>query len=233
MSINNNQLDHFLYPYLSSPQRIADEVLSVLTGIPCVRRVALFGSMAEGRADRWSDIDMIAVCDGVEANAWAAAYAITSAKPVLFYRKFGTREQPNGRYWFAYESPFNRLDISFVCLGEYQSYLDDRDLIGHEITLREIYSSDLELNYVSHSEPKRFLEPATDHETEIGMYIYFSLEALKHSLRGGGCPDKHIPRIAGLRKAIPNLPRKSRLANGCIGELAHQVYEMLEHLQIP
>lgn len=230
---NNSLINPILYPNPSNPQRIADEVLSVLTGMPCVRRVAIFGSLAENRADRWSDIDMHVVCDGVEANAWAAALAITSAKPVLFYRKFGTREQPSGRYWFAGESPFNRLDISFICEDDYQSYLDDNNYFGHEITLREVYTSDLNSNAAGDFDPKHFLEPAADYETEIGAYIYFSLEALKHCLRGKGCPDKHIPRIAGLRKAIPNLPRHLVLKNGCIGELAHQVCDMLEHLQIP
>ena len=232
MSINSH-LDTFLYPNPASPHRTADEVLSVLAEIPCVHRVALFGSLADNRADGWSDIDMIVACDDLEDNAWNAARAITTAKPVLFYRKFTTREQPSGRYWFAGESIFNRLDISFICLDEYQSYFVDPRLFGHEIALREVYASDTTSNTIIDKASNRFLEHATDYETEIGAYIYFSLEALKHCLRGGGCPDKHIPRIAGLRKAIPNLPRNSMLTNGCIGELAHQVYEMLEHLQIP
>ena len=231
MPINNSSLNPLIYPEHSSPHRIADEVLSVLAGMGCVRRVALFGSLAESRADSWSDIDMIVACDDAKVNAWSAVLAITTAKPVLFYRKFSTREQPSGRYWFAGESIFNRLDISFICLDEYQSYFVDPSLFGHEIALREVYASDLNSNAAS-AEPNRFLEPATDYETEIGMYVYFSLEALKHYLRGKGCPDKDIPRIAGLRKAIPDLPRHSMLRNGCIGELAHQVYEMLEHLHL-
>ena len=229
MTSTINSLDTIRYDN-ANPLRIADEVLSILAKKPCVRRIALFGSLADNRADSWSDIDMIVACDGVEANAWATAHAITSAKPVLFYRKFSTREQPSGRYWFAGESPFNRLDISFISLDEYMSYFVDPSLFGHEITLREVYASDSSSNTAIDTASKRFLEPATDYETEIGMYVYFSLEALKHYLRGKGCPDKDIPRIAGLRKAIPNLPRHSMLRNGCIGELAHQVYEMLEHL---
>jgi hypothetical protein len=93
--------------------RMKDEIVTALAGVPGVRRIASFGSVAVGRADRWSDLDLFVVCADVDHTAWYAVAAIRSAKPVLFYRMFTGVPQPSGRYWFSDETPFTRLDVSF------------------------------------------------------------------------------------------------------------------------
>lgn len=212
-------------PGPASPARIASEVREVLAGLPVVHRIALFGSLAEERADAWSDIDMIAVCE----NPWAAVKAICSAKPIVFYRKFSAMEQPSGRYYFAGESPLHRLDISFESVEGYQARLDNPP---HEytITYREIYTSDTNPATPDAADALPFLQPASDHETRLGSLIFFSLRAIKHHLRTGVILENDIPRIAGLRDELPTLPRDTVMSGGRIGELAHQTADMLAHL---
>lgn len=227
-----NRLGDITCPDIAGPTRIASEVCSVLSELPFVHRISLFGSLAEDRADGWSDVDMMVACDNVEVNAWVAAKSICLAKPILYYRKFSAREQPLGRYWFVDESPFNRLDISFESPEDYQSRLENPEISGYAITYREIYSGDKDAASASSITTELFLLPASDHETRIGILIYFSLSAIKHHLRTGSILDKDIPRIRGLFETLPTLPRDTVMSGGGIGELAHQTTDMLTHFKL-
>lgn len=204
----------------------------MLSELPCIRRIALFGSLAENRADRWSDVDMQVVCDDVEHNRWVASTVIVSAFPVLYYRRFTAVDPPAGRYWFVGESPFHRVDIGFISMDEYEAYKENREYYGHDITLVEVYASDAGEIIADPVHPACFTEPATEYETEIGSYLYFSIRALKQHLRGECVKEKDLVRIAKLRELMPSIPRDITMSGGCIGELAHQVYEMLDHLQL-
>jgi hypothetical protein len=85
--------------------RVKDELVAALAEVTGVRRIASFGSVAAGRADPWSDLDLFVACADVDRTAWVAAAAIRAAKPVLIYRMFTGVPQPSGRYWFADEPP--------------------------------------------------------------------------------------------------------------------------------
>ena len=223
---------HPLYPGQDGLSRIANSVISVLSEMPFVRRIALFGSLAESRADCWSDVDMQVACDNVESDRWVASAAIRSALPVLYYRKFTAVDPPAGRYWFAGESPFHKLDIGFVLLDEYEAWKVNPEYFGHRITLAEVYASDVAQAAADPVRPACFPGPATEYETEVGSYIYFSIRALKQRLRGECVQERDLVRIAKLRGLMPSIPRHITMSGGRIGELAHQVCGMLDHLQL-
>jgi len=134
-------LEQLLFPDPTRRSHLLSRILAALQAEAGVHSVALFGSLADKRADRWSDIDMIIACDNVEIRKWAAAWALREAIPVLFYQTFSLADQPSGRYWFVGESPFHKLDVSFVSLPEYQRTVHEGTMQGHAIVLREIYSS--------------------------------------------------------------------------------------------
>ena len=66
-------------PDPEGPERVARRVIATLAALPFVRNIALFGSLAEGRADCWSDVDLCVACDDVERTQWMAASAIRAA----------------------------------------------------------------------------------------------------------------------------------------------------------
>lgn len=204
----------------------------MLSILPCVRRIALFGSLAENRADRWSDVDIRVACDNVESSRWTASTAIRSAFSVLYYRKFTAVEPPAGRYWFVGESPFHRLDIGFISMDEYQACKVNPEHSGHNMTLVEVYASDMVEIDSDSVHPACFYEPAMEYETEVGSYLYFSIRALKQYLRGECVQEKDIVRIGRLRELIPSIPSSLTMSGGRIGELADQVCKMLDHLQL-
>lgn len=184
--------------------RVKCEVVAALSRLSTVRRIASFGSLAEGSSDRWSDVDLFVACEDIAVSPWLAAAAIRAAKPVCFYRMFTGVTQPSGRYWFADESPLHRIDISFYCVADYIDVCRDGVKNGHPVTTREEYSATLAPDLMR---DRSLFGPARaaaiqPHETEAGRCLYFHLEAVKQRMRGG--PGKHDAREtrAALARAI-------------------------------
>lgn len=171
---------------------------------------------------------MLVACSQVGVNAWGAASAIRSIKPVLFYREFSAAAKPAGRYWFDGESLFHKLDISFHSVAEYESHLHGSDRYGHPVTLKEIYASASADSTPAAAQNDGLAETTTAYETELGSHIYSSLRALKRRLRNQPLNGRDVRGIAGLRNDLVTLPRSAVMTGGRVGELVHRVGEMLE-----
>jgi hypothetical protein len=122
--------------------RMKDELGAALAEVTGVRRIASFGSVAAGRADPWSDLDLFVACADVDRTAWVAAAAIRAAKPVLFYRMFTGVPQPSGRYWFADEAPFTRLDVSFYAPADFEAVCRNGLKKEHPVTVHIEHAGD-------------------------------------------------------------------------------------------
>jgi hypothetical protein len=161
-------------------------LVAALSALTCVRRIDTFGSVASGQADEWSDLDLLVACEIVERTAWVAAAAIRSAKRVAFYRTFTGIEQPSGRYWFCDESPFHRLDISFLSSEAHAAICCSGVRFGHPITIKPEHVADLPPDPYTDA---RLFSPVgrleiTARERHIGRLLYVHLEATKCQRRG-------------------------------------------------
>jgi hypothetical protein len=166
--------------------RIKGELVAALSVLTCVRRIDSFGSVAVGRADQWSDLDLLVSCELVERTAWLATAAIRSAKRVAFYRAFTGVAQPSGRYWFEDESPFHRLDISFYSPAEHAVVCCSGVHSGHPVTVKPEHVAHRPVDPAADG---RLLSPAdrvavTPRETKIGRLLYVHLETAKDQRRG-------------------------------------------------
>jgi predicted nucleotidyltransferase len=218
-------------PDAGGPEQLVRSVVAALQPLPAVRAIALFGSLAEGRGDRWSDVDMLVACDRVEATCWEAAAAIRAAKPVLYYRVFTAAEQPSGRYWFAEESPFHKLDVSFHTLEDHLSCYRDCARLGHDVVLKEVYRS-----VMSSGAHEGVAEPTgaaaaiplciDDREMEIGKWIRRLQDALKGRMRGTAPNEAVASAECGLRTALAGVPSDAVMAGGQIGRLARTLLEL-------
>lgn len=220
-----NRLDRLPMPDVDGPKRIAGEITAALRSAPCVLAIALFGSLAEGRADAWSDVDMLVACENVEATKWSVAAALRRSKEVLFYRPFTSAQQPSGRYWFVGESPFHKIDISFDSMEDYEALLQGGGRLGHNIIAHEVFRRSCP------SLPSVEVVPArpqviSDWEKEIGNYIYQSLRSLKRCFRG----EDDTRGFEELQAAADQLSRDAVMAGGMIGELVHSVAGMAGNL---
>lgn len=164
-----------------------DELVAALARVTGVQRIASFGSVAAGRADPYSDLDLIVACAEVDRTAWFAAAAIRAAKPVLFYRPFTGVTQPSGRYWFVDEAPFTRLDVSFYAPTAFEAVCRTGLKENHPVTVR--------IEHVRDPAPVAPLADAASHtavpmlditlaEIEAGRLLYVHLEAVKAARRG-------------------------------------------------
>ena len=206
--------------------RLKDEIVAALAGVAGVRRIASFGSVAACRTDAWSDLDLFVVCADVRRTAWLAAYAIRAAKPVVFYRMFTGVQQPSGRYWFADEPPFTRLDVSFYTVAEFEAVCRNG--------LRGKYPVTVRLEYVGDDAPVALLPDPGDRtavpllaitadETEVGRLLYTHLEAIKAERRGQEL--KHDP--GQTREALRQcLATPLELAGGDYTRLARECLEL-------
>jgi len=208
----------------SPPYRIKREIVAALSQLTCVRQVASFGSLAEGRADMWSDVDLLVACEEVERSAWMAAAAIHAAKAVIFYRTFTRVPQPSGRYWFAGELPFNRVDISFASVPDFVATCRAGDLQGHPITLCTEYLGEVVADAAADASRLPACSPLAigQAETEAGRHLYLHLEAVKNRLRGRrGKHDSRDTREV-LRRVL------DQPVNAAGGAFAHFAWECLD-----
>lgn len=214
-----------LHPDPTRPGALAAELASALATVPSVEAIALFGSLAAGSGDGWSDIDMVVAHDDAEAARWEAAAALRGAAPVLYYRPIAGNEQPSGRYWFVGESPFHRLDISFSTVSEYSSGLAEHPLLGGRIVLREVYARRPGLG--TGRAPGRRAEPITmvAGERHLGALSIRLSEALKHSLRGQ--PGAEVAQAAvRVRDCLAESPVETAYAGGDLRTLATEVLHL-------
>lgn len=206
-------------------ERLVGEIADALSRLPYVRAIALFGSLADGRADRWSDIDILLACDDVGQTSWDAAEAIRGIKPVIYYRKFTLADQPSGRYWFEGVSLFHRLDINFHSVDEYAQYRAEPTRYGKDIVLREIHSSFAEEAILPWTcAPANPLE-ISERETDIGLWCYRALCRMKDYHRGVISEAELRDAADGLIKCAGDLPPDAAMAGGEIGRFVHDVLD--------
>ena len=217
------------HPDAGAAGRVAAEVVEALSALPFVRRVAVFGSLADGTADGWSDVDMFVACDDPGETCWSAAEAIRRAKPVQFYRIFSSDPQPAGRYWFADESPFQKLDVSFHSPGKYEALCEAGAYLGCAISTREVFARNGDGRRPWEVTPPRPVEVG-ERETEIGSWIYRLLRSTKGRLRGTPKGEDLDGDVAGLAGALNGVSAETIMGGGRIGELAYRVAELGEEV---
>ncbi len=80
------------------------------------RTAAVFGSVARGTHDRYSDVDMVVCSDGLAPEGFLSSLAAEYGR--LLFHPFsltveGKLSSQSGRYWFERLTPFCKIDVSF------------------------------------------------------------------------------------------------------------------------
>jgi predicted nucleotidyltransferase len=167
-------------------------VVAALAEVSAVRSIASFGSLATGRADAYSDVDLIVACADAERTAWIAAAALRRAKPVAFFRTMTGLHQPSGRYWFEDESPFTRLDVTFYAPEAFAAVLRRGEKEGFPVTVRAEYAASGPVNAAADAArfPPAAPVPVSQRDRDAGRALLVYVEAAKRPLRGTGGPEE-------------------------------------------
>lgn len=193
--------DELVYPYASTPPRIALDVADALARCPAVSRVTLFGSLAAGTHDGWSDIDVMCVTPG-RAAAWEAVQLLREAMPLRWYGPFSDLPQPSGRYWPYGESIFHSVDLSFRTAEGHARVLED-GLGGAPVTARDLLRRE--------APPSRGIGAGA--QADAGEYpfthaLYAAVKAMKEYLRMAGDWAAVSARMDALEAEARSLPRR-------------------------
>ncbi|MDA0815836.1 MAG: hypothetical protein O2924_04640 [Chloroflexi bacterium] len=120
-----------LFPYRTTPGRIALDLIDALSACPAVSRIAIYGSLVGDNHDAWSDVDAFCAVEGAD-GAWQAAAALRRAIPLRWHGLFNGVAAPSGRHWLLGESVFHPIDLSFDTSEEFDRKLSE-GIRGFEI----------------------------------------------------------------------------------------------------
>ncbi|MPZ98293.1 MAG: hypothetical protein GEU80_02975 [Dehalococcoidia bacterium] len=216
-----------LFPYTTTPPRIADELIAALRGVEGVTAISLFGSLATGTHDGFSDIDLMVGYEGGADIEWAASAAIDRAKPVRFYRAFSDMAQPSGRRWFDGESPFHHADVSFRPMPLHERVRVEGVREGYPVTSVEVFRREACAPQSSGSPgPVGPLLDIGDLEREAGGGAYLLLRAAKEYLRGRSDEPAWDEAYRTFLGRVRGATVTRRFAGGRLGELVQECLEL-------
>ncbi|MDA0365140.1 MAG: nucleotidyltransferase domain-containing protein [Chloroflexi bacterium] len=225
MLFDDDQL--LLGPYATTPPRIADEIAGAIAAVGGARAVALFGSLAAGTHDGFSDVDMLVAYDGYPAIAARCAGAIDEAKPVRYYRPFTDVDQPSGRYWFDGDSPFHHLDVSFYSTAAYDRVRREGRKEWLAIESVEVWRATSDDCGGQRRTPAARV-PARIAESEWerhGRFGYFLVQARRY-LRGTSERDEFDVAWAEFRDQARGVRFDTRTPAGRLGEMIQACWQI-------
>ncbi len=217
-----------IYPDETAPRRILEELTKFFAQFPVVNQVLVFGSMARGDWDRWSDIDMLVVTQVGAGQQWQLFNRLRQHKPILYHHAFVAME-PSGGFIpgiaFENESVFHLLDLNFMSLTEFQSP-QVLDRFGQTRNLLVTDSKNLESNK---SVPYQSVAENPD-ERRISIGIHWTKKAVKQVLRGSDDFDELTKTTMQLKEIMADFPENILMPGGNICRLARQYIEIADFL---
>lgn len=200
----DHDVEALLYPYVTTPRRVALDAVAALEGCPAVARVAIYGSLAllgaERQNDGYADVDLLAHVEG-EDGAWQAAAALRRAMPLRWHGRFADREAPSGRHWPLGEAPFHCIDLGFVSGEEFDAIVRD-GLRGHPLRAEVVIDR---AGVMSAGRPE--LAVCSD-DYEFTHALYMATKAMKGYLRASGAWDDLAAAMKDLEAAFRTLVRR-------------------------
>lgn len=216
--------DVLLYPEPKRPLEILDEITNLLAKLPFVSHIDVFGSLARGGWDRWSDIDLI-VATQTQAQFWQVWKTLHAAKPIVHHHPL-SKADPTGVHIlgniFADESPLNCIDLNLFTQATYQN-LDNLERFG---ILKSMHHQ--EVAAATHANDALVEQILTPEEKVISVALHFTKKSLKQVLRGQPAQDVLKHRTDHLRTTMQRYSFDHEVVGGNIGQVAHMYLAMAE-----
>jgi predicted nucleotidyltransferase len=214
-----------LYPDAERLPHLANELSSFFARMPSVVRVMVFGSLARGEADRWSDLDLIVVTSS-RAHFQPVFARLPQFKPIMHHTPFTLHTDSDAAYVlgivFTGESVFHCLDLNFLTAAQAQM----PGALQRFGVLQTLYTREAEGTVIYEPVPPR---PAEDPvEKRINEAMHFTKKALKKLLRGKGTREELRPFADHLKSVLDDYPEGIIVPGGSIGLLAHSILDLAE-----
>lgn len=223
-------LANLVYPDQNALARLLKELTEFFAQFPSVNRIFIFGSMARGNWDRWSDIDLLIVTRASSAQQWEIFDSLCQSKPILHHHAF-IAMKPSGGFVpgivFEDESVFHMLDLNFVSLAQYQS----PQALARFGKFRELFTAGEDCLELERENGTCFKPPIENpDEQRIGAGIHWTKKAVKKSLRGSDNIDELVTTSAHLKEIMLDFPEDKTMPGGNICHLARQYIKIADFL---
>ena len=180
-----------LFPYVSAPKRIFEELVLALGSLRSVRRIAIAGPLAEENHDGYDEIQLVMdVTDPL-----AVVNALNDIFPIRYYRPFSSMDFPSGRYWLHDESPFNFVAIAFYEASELEEAID-KGKLAHGVTIREV-PSDTKGDWHT---PRQYSFPDISNDSELSGLLEPALFSIRSVVRLGEDLDGVMANLGILQR---------------------------------
>ncbi len=225
-----------LYPDPARPQQTAETLCHFFSELPFVYQVVVFGSLAQGSSDRWSDIDLLVVTQG-KADYQALLESLREYKPVLYHAPIRQSVEHPGRHAlgivFKDESIFHNLDLNFMSLSEYNC-VGALDWFGPKV---DYYIGSAWEKQVTSEYPARGSTPAGDFEIapstdelRIDSACYWTKRALRRVLRTKQGLGELEKRCVELKEVMHSFPDSCLTPGRNICQLARTYITIAEYV---
>jgi nucleotidyltransferase-like protein len=203
-----------LYPDPARPATLATALCAWFANLPYVQRVAQFGSLVQGTADRWSDLDMLVVT-ARRRDCRDALAALHEHKPFLYHAPVRKSEKHPGAnalsITFAGESPFNCLDLNFIALPDYAA----PNSVDWLKPVRDCYVAPIG-GFAAEAGDDYAVDELDELEMAIDGACFWTRRAAKGLLRGKSGRDLLARRHEELVAALRGTPEDCAMAGGNI-----------------
>ncbi len=204
--------------------QLKDSLVGALSKHGSVEEIALFGSLVKGDVDQYSDIDMIVAIsspiNGLEA--------LGHFGEVRYYRSFSSVKFPSGRYWMKGYSVFNKIDISFHTLDEFEKIVLHGDPEGYttppfniEWKANRVTSAKSISTNIDMASPYIFSEA----EDKIGKLVYRLSRSLKSVYRNES-PEHDPHDVYSELSSLWAIHSNSKWVGGALDSLVTEILSL-------
>ncbi len=203
------------------PQRLSRVFCEFLSSYSCVQQTLLFGSLARGDWDRWSDVDVLTVVDELPHDCYGLFIELAREFPFVHHGSFEGAESGTmcvlGNV-LKRESPFHVLDLNFVSASALDSSV-----------IQERFGPTVKRGTESGERVTGLrvdpTEPQTEDEQCVWAAMHWVHKGVKKYHRGQVPLEEVEAKAADLRKTLVAYPEGISTANGSITMVAYDILE--------
>lgn len=229
MSVNQA----LLYPDPQRRERLLSDLCALHSQLDCVQQIAVFGSLARGQADRWSDVDLLVITRSGPPDFWRVFSDLREQRPVLHHHVFMPQALPAGGHvlgiLFDGKSVLHNVDLNFVSEAE-ALLAANMERFG---PLRWLYTAPAQSApvAVSAGPPPEALLPQHPDDQRIGAALHWTKKAIKRWLRGVGPAEPVAAAAAPLRQVMQDFPEDVWLPTGNLCRAARLYLQMAAEIE--
>jgi hypothetical protein len=220
-------LTHILFGDPRSPLLLQQDFTAYLARSSTVERVLLFGSLARGEWDRWSDVDLIVVT-AARSRFTDTIEVIHAYKQILHHNPFEPHAQLGGGHLlgviFTDQSPLQNVDVNFFSLTE----LESPDALARFGKVQEIYNAGRAV--IGAEEELIYSAPERPDDLPIRNGIHFVKKAAKKLMRGQGTKADLQRYTDTLKSVLASYPDGIVVPEGDVYRLAEMYVEIADSL---